>query len=189
MATSILTLQEEGRIMSRPSFEESIERLKALGIIGADETPRLPDQMPQADDEDPCGLSIYRMALEGRELDGLSLPRTFFGLSEISECTFRSADLSESNLCWNGFHNVDFSGADMTGCDLRASIYENVNFSGANLSQADLRQCDFVGCTFAGATLSGAKLTREAAEALDLSDSQRSSVDWQADEGDEPLGG
>ena len=59
----------------------------------------------------------------------LTIPRTFFGRSEIAHTSFANSDLSESTLCWNDFVDVDFTNACLAGADLRASNYERVRFA------------------------------------------------------------
>jgi uncharacterized protein YjbI with pentapeptide repeats len=125
----------------------------------------------------------------GHALDNLTLPRTFFGRSEISSISFQNTDLSESTLCWNDFIEVNFTDADLSGCDLRASLFRRVAFVRANLRNADLRRSNFEGCDFTAADVAGAKLTRKQGERVHLSDEQRKTIDWQESEGDEPLGG
>ena len=59
--------------------------------------PPIPPATPQYDDETP-GVSIFRMLL-GTELDlaNLTLPRTFFGRSELNGTVLRNTDLTESS--------------------------------------------------------------------------------------------
>jgi len=122
-------------------------------------------------------------------LDNLTLPRTFFGRSEIGPISFRNTDLSESTLCWNDFIAVDFTEADLSESDLRASIFRGVAFVRTNLRNADLRRSSFPECDFSEAEMTGAKLTRNQGERVRLSDEQRSVIDWQEADGEEPPGG
>ena len=123
------------------------------------------------------------------KLEHLTLPRTFFGRSEIRAASFRDTDLSESTANWNDFVDVDFSSADLSRCDFRACPFQKVRFVGAVLVSADFRHCSFAGCDFTGADLTGAKFTKKAAASLQLSSEQQRVIDWQADDGDEPEGG
>ncbi|MBX3412164.1 MAG: pentapeptide repeat-containing protein [Pirellulales bacterium] len=182
----------EGQTMaeSRASYEESIRRIQELGYLGSDEQPPLPDHLPQYDDDEPLGLTFFRTRVgEGDDLSNLTIPRTFFGRSEIRDTSFRNTDLSESNLCWNDFIDVDFTGAVLTRSDMRASIYERVNFKFADLRHADLRRSKFETCTFDDALMDGAVLTRGQGTCLLLDDLQRRVVAWSNDEGPEPPGG
>src|SRR5262245_28646747 len=112
----------------RLGYDDSIRRLQELGFLGADEHPPMPNQVPQPEDEEPLGLSFFRTFVgENADLSNLSIPRTLFGRSEISSASFRNTDLSESNLCWNDFINVDFTEAIMARADFRASTYRRVN--------------------------------------------------------------
>ena len=172
----------------RLSYEESCRRLQPA-VLDDGMIPPIPKQMPRYDDETP-GVSIFRTRL-GAEVDfsNLTLPRTFFGRSELNSTAFRNADLTESNLCWNDFINVDFSHAVLTGADLRASNFDAVNFSAANLEGADMRRSSFSNCRFSDAVLKGAVLTNAQGKTLSLSEAQRASIQWTSDEGAEPDGG
>ena len=134
-------------------------------------------------------MSFFWTELADARLEGLTLPRTFFGRSEIRGVSFRGSDLSQSTACWNDFIDVDFSEADLSELDLRASIFQRVGFRGAILRGADLRRTSFTGCTFADANMTGAKLTRSLLWFFRLSSTQRRSIDWQTDSGPEPEGG
>jgi uncharacterized protein YjbI with pentapeptide repeats len=123
------------------------------------------------------------------DLSNLTLPRTFFGRSELNGTVLRNTDLTESNLCWNDFNNVDFSYAVLTGADLRASNFEGVNFTAANLERADMRRSSFKNCRFDNAVLKGAVLTHAQGKKLSLSEAQRASISWATDDGPEPDGG
>ncbi|MFN7139646.1 MAG: pentapeptide repeat-containing protein, partial [Limisphaerales bacterium] len=127
--------------------------------------------------------------LADARLEGLTLPRTFFGRSEIRGVSFRGTDLSESTGCWNDFVDVDFGEADLSEVDLRGSIFRRVSFRCAVLRGADLRRTSFSGCTFADADLTGAKLTRSLLWLFRLSSAQHRSIDWQSGPGPEPDGG
>src|SRR5262249_18762968 len=122
-------------------------------------------------------------------LECLTLPRTYFGRSEIRGVSFRGTDLSESTACWNDFIDVDFGEADLSGADLRASIFHRVSFRGARLHGTDLRGATFIGCEFADADLTDAKISRSVGWLYWLSAAQRRYVDWQTGPGPEPEGG
>lgn len=173
-----------------PSYDESIEVLRNRGILGSEEEPPMPDRMPNPDDSDPLGLSFFRMGFDnGADLSELSIPRTFFGKSEIEGVSFRCTDLSESNLRWNDFVDVNFSEAVLVGADLRASEYVRVNFSASNLSGADLRYANYESCSFEGAKMTGTLLAEAQRLELQLSQSQLDEISWQPDHGPEPSGG
>jgi len=85
----------------RRTYHESIAYLRSAQILGADESSPMPKQTPQPEDDEPLGLSFFRTRLAKAsriDLSNLSLPRTFFGRSEIRDVSFRNTDLSESNL-------------------------------------------------------------------------------------------
>jgi uncharacterized protein YjbI with pentapeptide repeats len=169
--------------------------------------PPLPSRRPHPDDELPYGVHFFRTwvgsgrpfglqsppddesGIGEQDFENLTLPRTFFGRSEISRISFKNTDLSESWLCWNDFIEVNFTAADLSGSELRASLYTRVVFVGTHLRGADLRRSTYKDCDFAGADMAGAKLTREQGEKLLLSEQQKLVIDWQEDDGEEPPGG
>ncbi|PMQ05791.1 hypothetical protein DyAD56_07805 [Dyella sp. AD56] len=174
--------------MARLSYEDSCRRLEGKYIDP--DVPPLPQRMPHPDDEGALGVCFFRtMVREGDDLSNLTLPRTFFGRSEISKTAFRNTDLRESYMCWNDFADVDFSNAVLAGCDMRASQYLEVNFEAADMTGADMRLSSFVGCNFEDATLKGAILTRAQGEKLALSRTQRLEIAWAEEDGQEPAGG
>jgi len=174
----------------RLGYDDSIRRLRELGFLGEDEQPRMPDHVPQPEDDEPLGLSFFRTFVgEGADLSNLTIPRTFFGRSEISDASFANTDLSESNLRWNDFIDVDFADATLARADFRASVYTRVNFTRADLRAADLRRADFEECVFDGALMDGAVLTRNRASGLSLSGAQKAVIAWCNDDGPEPSGG
>jgi uncharacterized protein YjbI with pentapeptide repeats len=121
--------------------------------------PPIPERKPRQDDDEPLGVSFLRTRVSD-DLSGLTLPRTFFGRSEISEASFRGTDLHESTLCSNDFIDVDFSQAILTGADLRASLFECASFAEADLALADLRISTFTNYVFDRASMKGTILTR-----------------------------
>jgi uncharacterized protein YjbI with pentapeptide repeats len=187
----------------RRSYEESCRLLQRLGYpdAGIDGViPPIPDQRPRCDDESPLGVSFFRTFVgqdieEGdedvshRDLENLTLPRTFFGRSYIQHVSLKNTDLSESTLCWNDFTEVNFTDADLSGCDFRASNFSEVDFVRSNLRNVDLRRSTFEACDFTDADMRGAKLTQEQAEDIDLSEQQQQEINWQDSEGEEPPGG
>jgi BTB/POZ domain-containing protein KCTD9 len=175
----------------RLSYEDSYRSLQAQRWKGAGPVPPLLEKSPAYADE-VLGVEFFRTLVDGNEgadFRNLTLPRTFFGRSEISHLSFAGSNLSESVANWNDFIDVDFTGADLTRLDLRACLVEGVNFSNCRLVEADLRLCSFVNCKFDGADLTGAKLTRDAGRHLNLTEEQRSVVNWQDEDGEEPDGG
>jgi uncharacterized protein YjbI with pentapeptide repeats len=174
----------------RVGYDDSIRRLRDLGFLAEDERPPVPDHIPQPEDEEPLGLSFFRTFVgEGVDLSNLSIPRTYFGRSEISNASFRNTDLTESNLRWNDFIDVDFTEATLTRADLRASVYARVNFTRTNLCGADMRRAHFEKCDFNGAVMDGAILARSQGHLLNLSNVQKAVVDWRREDGPEPSGG
>jgi hypothetical protein len=172
----------------RFSYDDSCRTLQREKLIAPGDIPVFPKHPPRYDDE-VLGVSFFRTMLTDAKLEHLTLPRTFFGRSEIRATSFRDTDLSESTGNWNDFLDVDFSSADLSRCDFRASQFQSVRFVGALLVGADLRHCSFADCDFTDANLTGAKLTKKAAASLHLSSEQQRVVDWQVDDGTEPEGG
>ena len=175
--------------MDRLSYAESCRELERSNWIEKGSAPAEPrPRRPQFDDE-TLGIQFFRTLAEDASLSNLTIPRTFFGRSEIRRTSFVNTDMSESTLCWNDFIDVDFTKACLADSDLRAALFERVNFSAADLRRADLRRSSFTACSFKGATMDGAKLTRDQLATGELAPEQRRVVDWQDDEGDEPGGG
>jgi BTB/POZ domain-containing protein KCTD9 len=174
----------------RLNYDLSCARLRKLGLLAHDSHPPLPQRLPQHDDNEPLGVSIFRTLLaDALDLSDLTLPRTFFGRSQIERVSFRNSDLRESNLCWNDFNGTDFTGADLTDSDMRSSLFHNVLFRTANLDGADLRRSSFIDCLFEEAAMKSAVLTRQQGATLCLSETQRKNIDWRVESGPEPGGG
>lgn len=180
---------DEAREMPQPrlSYKDSCRLLQKLGMLPAGNIPRLPAAMPAHDDE-VLGVSFFRALVGKDSLDDLTLPRTYFGRSEIRGTSFKNTDLSESRLCWNDFIGVDFTETKLVESDLRASVYEKVKFVKTDLQNADLRRATFRDCDFTGASLRGAKLSKNAKVLESLAPDQRTVVDYQP-EGEDPPGG
>lgn len=174
--------------MARLSYEDSWRVLQELQVVASGAIPPLPRNPPHHDDE-VLGVRFFRTMLADAKLERLTLPRTFFGRSELRAISFCDTDLSESVASWNDFIEVDFSRADLSRSDLRACLFERVRFVGAVLVGVDFRYCGFKRCDFADADVTDARFTVKAGAALSLSDGQRSIIDWQSDDGEEPAGG
>lgn len=175
-------------MLERTSYAESCRILQSKELLEVDELPTLPERAPRHDDEQ-LGISFFRTRLADVALEGLSLPRTFFGRSEIRNVSFRGTNLSESTANWNDFIDVDFSSTDLSCADFRACNFERVSFRGAVLRGLDLRLAKFRGCTFTDADMAGIKLVHSAVWFFRLSHGQRAVIDWQSQPGPEPEGG
>jgi hypothetical protein len=172
---------------TRLSYEESCRRLCGDPRCSI---PPMPDHRPGFDDPQPLGMNFYRTLIdETLNFTSLTLPRTFFGRSEIRKTSFQNADLRESSLRWNDFLDVDFTGAELTGSDMRSSNFERVKFAGTDLNSADMRRSWFRKCAFDGALMRGTILTRHQGSTLTLSPQQQAVIDWRDDDGPEPEGG
>ena len=174
-------------LLSRLSYVESCQFLQQIYLLDEGAIPPLPAQSPRYDDV-TLAVSFFRTLLDDVKLENLTLPRTFFGRSEIRQVSFKNTDLSESVACGNDFIEVDFELADLSGTDLRASIFQHVNFQGADLTKADMRGPDFRSCNFKDANLTGTKLLIEPRWLFLLTSSQIDSVDWHYSRGPDPGG-
>jgi BTB/POZ domain-containing protein KCTD9 len=173
---------------ARASYEDSVRRLQK-DYLKPGEIPPMPKRMPRYDDDD-LGVSFFRTFVgEHYDLSNLTLPRTYFGRSEINDALFCNTDLTESCLCWNDFIDVDFSDASLARADLRASYYTRVKFIRTDLRDADLRRSVFEDCTFEGALLDRAILSYAQAKQLQLTETQRAGIAFTKDDGPEPDGG
>lgn len=159
----------------RLPYIASCQLLISQQLLDDDEVPPLPERPPRHDDV-VLGVGFFRTQLANTKLAGLTLPRTFFGRSEIRSVSFHDTDLSESTANWNDFIEVDFSSADLSRADLRSSVFERVDFSGASLRGADLRHATFTDCSFIDADFTGVKLIRDSEAALSLSPTQRTLI-------------
>ena len=171
----------------RKSYAESCAVLKSGGLLEGDAVPELPTRAPRYDDEE-IAVSFFRTSVADAVLENLTLPRTFFGRSEVRGVSFRGTDLSESTMNWNDFIEVDFTGTNLTRADLRSSAFDRVRFVDADLKGADLRHATFQNCDFAGADMTGARPSRGELWTFRLSAEQRAVIDWQ-EPGPEPEGG
>jgi uncharacterized protein YjbI with pentapeptide repeats len=174
---------------ARLSYEDSVGRLQQ-DYIDPGAIPPLPVRMPRHDDPEPLGVSFFRTFVgEGDDLSNLTLPRTFFGRSEINDASFQNTDFTESCLCWNDFVDVDFTDAVLVRSDLRASVFNRVRFVRTDLRGVDMRRSSFEDCVFDAALMEGAILTREQVSSLNLTNEQRAQIVSTDDEGPEPGGG
>ena len=181
----------ENTSTSRLTYEQSCKSLQEQQWLKPGDIPPLPTRPPAYDDE-ILGVEFFRTSLDGKlgaDFENLSLPRTFFGRSDIVDITFRNTDFSESVANWNDFIDVNFLGADLSRCDFRACKLTRVSFENSTLADADLRCCNFESCTFTGADMTGTKMTRTTGIGLQLSKEQRAVVDWHEEDGEAPGGG
>ncbi|MFA6044791.1 MAG: pentapeptide repeat-containing protein [Phycisphaerales bacterium] len=150
--------------------------------------PPLPGRPPGHDDE-TLGVNFFRTRVEGLKVRGLTLPRTFFGRYEVSNCVFADCDLNESTVCWNSWESVDFSASNLSRSDLRGSIFFRVSFADANLRDCDLRHSQFKSCNFSGTDLFGSTVCRKQEKQLLSAGASLRGIRWTDDEGVPPPGG
>ena len=159
-------------------------------MLPAGDIPPLLSRMPQPNDPNSLPLSFFRTLIVDESFDGLTIPRTFIGRTQIRNASFRNTDLSESYLCWNDFINVDFTGAVLSHSDLRGSLYTNVSFACTDLRGADLRGLALRRCDFEHANMEGALLTHfQRIFSKRLSPAQRAVIRWGWSSGPVPAGG
>ena len=173
----------------------SFEYLRSLGWEVPDAQDALPTGIPSFDD-DILGLSFFRTNVSNEEFDCLTIPRTFFGRSEIKAVTFDYSDLSESRMCWNEWQYCHFEKTNLSGCDLRRSVFKSCYFNRTDLTGADLRGARFEKCSFEGANMKDVKLEKpfsffgnKKAKDLKLSPQQIQEINWTSSAGEEPPGG
>ena len=91
---------------ARLSPDLSYARLCDLGLLDPNELSSPPERMPRHGDEGPLGFSVFRQRLDDNlDLSDLSLPRTFFGRSDVNRVCFRNTDLHELNLKNDSFED------------------------------------------------------------------------------------
>jgi len=173
--------------MPRLSYEDSCRLLQKRKLLASGDLPPLRYELPQHNDETP-GLRFFNLMIGRTKLEHLTLPYTFISRSEFRATSFRNTDLSQSTAHWNDFIAVNFGEAELTNSDFRGCVFNRVKFENANLTGVDFRYCGFTKCNFTGANLTDAKLTHKVGRALQLTPDQQSTIDWQADDGDEPPG-
>ncbi|MDD5755934.1 MAG: pentapeptide repeat-containing protein, partial [bacterium] len=141
-------------------------------------------------------IGFFRGQFKDNRLDNLTIPRTYFGRSELNNISFKNTDLNESRMCWNDWAECDFSESSLKCCDLRNSIFKDCSFKNANLEDADLRHATFENCDFSGASMKGTKikkasgiLTRFSPKTIKTDKKQNLEIDWQKENGPEAPGG
>lgn len=174
---------------ARNDYIASCAYLRSIGLLPEGTQPTMPNHLPRHDNAKPLGVSFFRTVVADVILDDLTLPRTYFGRSEIKNVSFCRTNLAQSTLCWNDFIQTDFSYANLSFSDLRASSYIRVSFQNADLKSCDLRRSSFQNCAFDGAKMEDAIVTRAQHSELNLSDEQIKTIAWTDDDGPEPEGG
>jgi uncharacterized protein YjbI with pentapeptide repeats len=155
----------------------------------AGEIAYIPPRMPRYDDPEPLGLSFFRTRVMHQNFSGLSMPRTFFGRSELEAVAFDRTDLSESCMTWCNWVSCSFVESVLRGADLRSSRFAYCDFRGADLSLADLRRSTLIDCAFDSALMNNLRLCRKQRKYLQLSGSQLSGILWRWFPGELPPGG
>jgi BTB/POZ domain-containing protein KCTD9 len=87
--------------MSKPkklTYEDSCRELQKAGWLAPGIVPGFPLKRPSYDDDGVLGVRLFRTQTKDKILEHLTLPRTFFGRSEIRNVSFARTDLSESTF-------------------------------------------------------------------------------------------
>ena len=119
------------------------------------------------------GCSKQLLVLEGKNMNGANLSRTYlsgtimnaadlqgadFSFSELPRTSFKGANLSGANFDKALASRADFSSANLTEASLVKAEFYRVSFLGAALENASMSDGDFHRCDFTDANLSGADL-------------------------------
>ncbi len=72
------------------------------------------DEDYEMDEDEQSGFGYFRNLVYEGDLHNLTMPRTFFGKSEIGLFSFRNTDLSESTMRWNDWLDCDFTEANLS---------------------------------------------------------------------------
>jgi hypothetical protein len=141
------------------------------------------------EDEDDSPSNVFhfsRTTIYGEAFDHFTLPKSHFYKTLLEFTSFCGTDLSQSDI-----HESDVLDCDFSGADLRQSKFFCVcyccSFVRADLRGADLRGAPLVQCDFTDALMQGTKLLYEQETLLNLSEQQRSEIEWhdEADENEE----
>ncbi len=113
--------------------------------------------------QDPAGKRINLLRVDLAEMK----------LSDAQSFNLSNIILCHSNLSWNHFANVDFSGANLNGCYLNHTHFGNANMSkallSANFSGTMLGKTNFSNSNLAGAIFNGASVNGAIFSGADLS--------------------
>lgn len=180
--------------VARLSFEHSLTALRSRGLDVPTSAADVPRRMPSI--RDGNGLTFFRTRVETEDFRDLTISWSLFLRSEIVDCRFENADLSESSMTWCNWTNCNFMRADLRGCDLRRSVFRKCDFWEAILDDADLRGAQFVDCHFNHARMNRAKLEKPFGlfaairrRKLRLSQEQAQQITWVSSTGSDPDGG
>jgi hypothetical protein len=92
--------------------------------------------------------------LHGAKFDRAAVVDATLGRN-MTDASFRSADLNRSRLGWTDASRADFTGADLEFANLREGTFIDADFTDATLLRADVADS-----TFAGATLTRADFSQ-----------------------------
>lgn len=90
------------------------------------------------------------------DFSGLKHLHEQFSSSNMQNCKFINADLSQLLLKNNHVLGCDFSGASFSNSHIRLSHLSNNQFKGCNLKEAEFSGSYMTGCDFSGADFTGA---------------------------------
>lgn len=93
------------------------------------------------------------------DFSGLNNLKEKFSSSNIYNCGFREADLSDLLLAKNNVEKCDFSKADWRNSKVHSSNLEDNTFHQASMVDATFTKCNLNKCNFQDADFSGAEFT------------------------------
>ena len=185
------TLRADAADAHRPNrltYEESCRALQRLGHLQEGAIPPLPDHRPRYDDEGPLGVNFFRTSVRDGDIENMTLPRTFFGRSDIGPLSFKTRIVRIYAVLER------FQQGGLHGCQslqkrppclavLQGAFRQNRS------PKCRLRQLTFAECDFTDAEMRGARLTHRQGRVIVLSTQQREAIDWQESDGSPPGGG
>ncbi len=98
----------------------------------------------------PTEATLSAQRIEGRRLDGATLPRASLIETSFNRSSLRAAEFPESVLEECSFEASDltdavFEGTQLTGINFRRAILRNASFRGATITNCDFRGADCTG--------------------------------------------
>jgi uncharacterized protein YjbI with pentapeptide repeats len=104
------------------------------------------------------------MELRNVELDGVQAQNSMLGRIRCGACIIKNADFSGAQLSfWQGgsgaaqISDTSFKGADLKGSDINTASFTNVDFSNADLSDVNMKNTRLIAVNFSNAKLDSQK--------------------------------
>ncbi len=118
---------------------------------------------------------LYRLSLgeqlfylAKRYLEGISVDRQNFLISDLSGSSIKCSSFVSSQLFFSNFHAADLSGSDLTSSFLGSSTLIYANLSNTNLKNADLSNANLSNANLKNANLKNANLKNANFDGVDL---------------------